>query len=191
MVDQTIHHLVIEQDLEFIHWILVVASAGGGGGPGSPDSDMDGGSGGGQQGSGAGDSIASPDGLTPTVPGDATGGTRDGGGGGGASQTDAFKRNITTISTIFWCSFSLHIVLQSFILIVPCQALFSKHMLDHLECFLVGDIQTEVVLGITGGSGINAGVVNTGGGADADPSPGTTGGNSSTFLHTQHKYQKI
>ena len=68
---------------------LVVASGGGGGGPASPDSTMDGGSGGGQQGSGAGDSIASPDGLTPTVQGSA-GGTRDGGGGGGgASQTDA------------------------------------------------------------------------------------------------------
>ena len=56
---------------------LVVASGGGGGGPGSPDNVMDGGSGGGQQGSGAGDSIASPDGLTPTVQGSA-GGTRDG-----------------------------------------------------------------------------------------------------------------
>ena len=67
---------------------LVVASGGGGGGPASPNSTMDGGSGGGQQGSGAGDSIASPDGLTPTVQGSA-GGTRDGGGGGGgASQVD-------------------------------------------------------------------------------------------------------
>ena len=62
---------------------------------------MDGGSGGGQQGSGAGDSIASPDGLTPTVQGSA-GGTRDGGGGGGgASQVDG-PIQTTTISTIFW-----------------------------------------------------------------------------------------
>ena len=67
---------------------LVVASGGGAGGPAPTASDMDGGSGGGQQGAAAGDSVASPDGLTPTVQGSA-GGTRDGGGGGGgASQID-------------------------------------------------------------------------------------------------------
>ena len=156
---------------------LVVASGGGGGGPGSPDNVMDGGSGGGQQGSGAGDSIASPDGLTPTVQGSA-GGTRDGGGGGGgASQTDAPRQTSPPYQP------------SSGAAGLNCPA-FSSPII-HPNCPMPAIWQTYVGsngMYAQGGWGYpnrgsswnnpnsNAGVVNTGGGADADPSPGTTGG---------------
>ena len=68
---------------------LVVASGGGGGGP-MPESDepnMDGGSGGGQQGD-VGQSIVSPDPLSPSKQGH-NGASRDGGGGGGGAGTVA------------------------------------------------------------------------------------------------------
>lgn len=154
---------------------LVVASGGGGGGPGSPDSVMDGGSGGGQQGSGAGDSIASPDGLTPTVQGSA-GGTRDGGGGGGgASQVDAPRETSPPYQP------------SSGAAGLNCPA-FSSPII-HPNCPMPSDWQTYIGSDgryAAGGWGYpnsgsswnpgNAGVVNTGGGADADPSPSTTGG---------------
>ena len=156
---------------------LVVASGGGGGGPGSPDSVMDGGSGGGQQGSGAGDSIASPDGLTPTVQGSA-GGTRDGGGGGGgASQVDGPIQTSSPYQP------------SSGMAGLNCPA-FSSPII-HPNCPMPNNWQTYVGsngMYAQGGWGYpnrgsswnnpnsNAGVVNTGGGADADPSPGTTGG---------------
>ena len=157
---------------------LVVASGGGGGGPASPDSTMDGGSGGGQQGSGAGDSIASPDGLTPTVQGSA-GGTRDGGGGGGgASQTDAPRQTSSPYQP------------SSGAAGLNCPG-FSSPII-HPNCPMPSEWQTYV--GPNGmyaqggwgypnrdsswnnGSPSYAGIVNTGGGADADPSPDTTGG---------------
>ena len=155
---------------------LVVASGGGGGGPGSPDSVMDGGSGGGQQGSGAGDSIASPDGLTPTVQGSA-GGTRDGGGGGGgASQTDAPRQTNSPYNP------------SSGAAGLNCPA-FSSPII-HPGCPMPSDWQTYVGSNgryAAGGWGYPnrdsswnpssyEGIVNTGGGADADPSPGTKGG---------------
>ncbi len=157
---------------------LVVASGGGGGGPASPDSTMDGGSGGGQQGSGAGDSIASPDGLTPTVQGSA-GGTRDGGGGGGgASQTDAPRQTSPPYQP------------SSGAAGLNCPG-FSSPII-HPNCPMPSEWQTYV--GSNGmyaqggwgypnrdsswnnGSPSYAGIVNTGGGADADPDSGTTGG---------------
>ena len=154
---------------------LVVASGGGGGGPTSTASDMDGGSGGGQQGSAAGDSIASPDGLTPTVQGSA-GGTRDGGGGGGgASQVDAPRETSPPYQP------------SSGAAGLNCPA-FSSPII-HPNCPMPSDWQTYIGSDgryAAGGWGYpnrgsswnpgNAGVVNTGGGADADPSPGTTGG---------------
>ena len=155
---------------------LVVASGGGGGGPGSPDSVMDGGSGGGQQGSGAGDSIASPDGLTPTVQGSA-GGTRDGGGGGGgASQVDAPRQTNSPYNP------------SSGAAGLNCPA-FSSPII-HPGCPMPSDWQTYVGSNgryAAGGWGYPnrdsswnpssyEGIVNTGGGADADPSPGTKGG---------------
>jgi len=157
---------------------LVVASGGGGGGPASPDSTMDGGSGGGQQGSGAGDSIASPDGLTPTVQGSA-GGTRDGGGGGGgASQTDAPRQTSPPYQP------------SSGAAGLNCPG-FSSPII-HPNCPMPSEWQTYV--GSNGmyaqggwgypnrdsswnnGSPSYAGIVNTGGGADADPDSSTTGG---------------
>lgn len=154
---------------------LVVASGGGGGGPTSTASDMDGGSGGGQQGSAAGDSIASPDGLTPTVQGSA-GGTRDGGGGGGgASQVDGPIQTSPPYNP------------SSGVAGLNCPA-FSSPII-HPGCPMPSDWQTYVGsngMYAQGGWGYpnrgsswnpgNAGVVNTGGGADADPSPSTTGG---------------
>ena len=156
---------------------LVVASGGGGGGPTSSASDMDGGSGGGQQGSAAGDSIASPDGLTPTVQGSA-GGTRDGGGGGGgASQVDGPIQTSPPYQP------------SSGMAGLNCPA-FSSPII-HPNCPMPNNWQTYVGsngMYAQGGWGYpnrgsswnnpnsNAGVVNTGGGADADPSPSTTGG---------------
>ena len=69
---------------------LVVASGGGGGGPVSPSSQeplMDGGSGGGSE-PYAGQTVASPDGLTVTKQGN-PGATANGGGGGGGSGGSA------------------------------------------------------------------------------------------------------
>lgn len=155
---------------------LVVASGGGGGGPTSTASDMDGGSGGGQQGSAAGDSIASPDGLSPTVQGSA-GGTRDGGGGGGgASQVDG---PIQTSSPYNPSSGAAGL---------NCPA-FSSPII-HPGCPMPSDWQTYIGSDgryAAGGWGYpnrdsswnpssHEGIANTGGGADADPSPSTTGG---------------
>ena len=156
---------------------LVVASGGGGGGPTSTASDMDGGSGGGQQGSAAGDSIASPDGLTPTVQGSA-GGTRDGGGGGGgASQVDG---PIQTSSPYNPSSGAAGL---------NCPA-FSSPII-HPNCPMPSKWQTYVGsngMYAQGGWGYpnrgsswndpepHGGIANTGGGADADPSPSITGG---------------
>ena len=157
---------------------LVVASGGGGGGPASPDSTMDGGSGGGQQGSGAGDSVAATDGLSPNVQGSA-GGTRDGGGGGGgASQTDAPRQTSPPYQP------------SSGAAGLNCPG-FSSPII-HPNCPMPSEWQTYV--GSNGmyaqggwgypnrdsswnnGSPSYAGIVNTGGGADADPDSGTTGG---------------
>ena len=155
---------------------LVVASGGGGGGPAPSASDMDGGSGGGQQGPAAGDSIASPDGLTPTVQGSA-GGTRDGGGGGGgASQVDG---PIQTSSPYNPSSGAAGL---------NCPA-FSSPII-HPNCSMPSDWQTYIGSDgryAAGGWGYpnrgsswnpstHEGIANTGGGADADPSPGTKGG---------------
>ena len=156
---------------------LVVASGGGGGGPTSTASDMDGGSGGGQQGSAAGDSIASPDGLTPTVQGSA-GGTRDGGGGGGgASQVDG---PIQTSSPYNPSSGAAGL---------NCPA-FSSPII-HPNCPMPSKWQTYVGsngMYAQGGWGYpnrgsswndpepHGGIANTGGGADADPSPSIKGG---------------
>ena len=156
---------------------LVVASGGGGGGPTSTASDMDGGSGGGQQGSAAGDSIASPDGLTPTVQGSA-GGTRDGGGGGGgASQVDGPIQTSSPYNP------------SSGVAGLNCPA-FSSPII-HPNCPMPSKWQTYVGsngMYAQGGWGYpnrgsswndpepHGGIANTGGGADADPSPSITGG---------------
>lgn len=157
---------------------LVVASGGGGGGPASPDSTMDGGSGGGQQGSGAGDSVAATDGLSPNVQGSA-GGTRDGGGGGGgASMNDGPIQTSPPYQP------------SSGVVGLNCPG-FSSPII-HPNCPMPSEWQTYV--GPNGmyaqggwgypnrdsswnnGSPSYAGIVNTGGGADADPESGTTGG---------------
>tara|TARA_Y100000592_G_scaffold51369_1_gene81232 strand:- start:289 stop:1224 length:936 start_codon:yes stop_codon:yes gene_type:complete len=69
---------------------LVIATGGGGGGPVSPSEqnpNMDGGSGGGSE-PYAGQTVASPDGLTVTKQGN-NGGTANGGGGGGGAGGNA------------------------------------------------------------------------------------------------------
>lgn len=155
---------------------LVVASGGGGGGPGSPVNVMDGGSGGGQEGSAAGASIASPDGLTPTVQGSAGGTRNGGGGGGGASQIDAPRQTSPPYNP------------SSGAAGLNCPA-FSSPII-HPGCSMPSDWQTYVGsngMYAQGGWGYpdrdsswnpatHEGIANTGGGANADPSPSITGG---------------
>lgn len=155
---------------------LVVASGGGGGGPAAPPTAMDGGSGGGQQGSAAGDSIASPDGLTPAVQGSA-GGTRDGGGGGGgASQVDGPIDEVAPYPP------------SSGAAGLDCPVFTSP--IIHPGCPMPADWQTYVGSNgryAAGGWGYPdrdsswnpstyEGIANTGGGADSNETGATTGG---------------
>jgi len=159
---------------------LVVASGGGGGGPVSPSEqnpNMDGGSGGGSE-PYAGQTVASPDGLTVTKQG-YNGGTANGGGGGGGAGGNA--SSATGGSKLSCPAYSSPIIHP----ICPMPSPWQSYVGAGGAYAGGGYGYPNRSSGHNGGSPY-AGIVNTGGGADSNEGgPTNTGGKGIVIIRYQ------